>query len=138
MSKNQTHEKANFTGETSIQCHEKVFRATSGGIMHFERPGAPALAAPAKNPMGATSAEMSRHELDAKAKAHMSANPGVDYLGAVKAVQCGMAAVPAKFSTPRPDTAMSRQFIDASAKKYMADHPSTDYLAAVKIVQPNI
>lgn len=109
----------------------------SGTHIEFGLPVNRNSVAPTKNSMGAASAPMSRKELDANARAHMSANPGVDYLGAVKAVQRDMAAVPAKSSTPRPDTAMSRQFIDATAKKYMADHPGTDYLAAVKIVQPN-
>lgn len=77
-------------GDAALQilAAEKQALATVGASRQAEAP-APLVLVPSATVVPPQAAELTRAELDTKARAYQQANPGTDYIAAVKAVQAG-------------------------------------------------
>lgn len=72
----------------AILAAEKQSREKHAAALAGDAPAPlPLVPTPTVDKTASAAAPLSRAELDAKAKAHMAANPGVDYINAVKIIQ---------------------------------------------------
>ena len=89
---NQCIENGASAGDAAmaVNAAERQARAKQATDLRSDAP-APLPLVPAATVEKPAAKVMTKHELDAAAKAHMSANPGTDYVAAVKAVQAAQA-----------------------------------------------
>lgn len=120
-------EAVRLRGSAESHARGVKFLAENGGDIAF-------LGAPDETPSPVTAP--SRASVHAAAMLHMTANPGIDYVAAVKAVGGDKPATSPNSAGDvqlSPDQA-ERVRLDAAARCHMTANPGVSYVAAVKAV----